>query len=161
VAAMSIWAKLQTRSKLVKAFKSGGLHLTYKMSDGNERLILPKIRNVSINNSSTTITFTLPNGLDPKLLQKNFYVFEQYFGRNVELDGEVKRFTLTINNKTLPTELTYNYAKIEPELEGLEMPVYAARIAQETGWYMTPLPSLTASYRANLALVRVHSFEVS
>jgi DNA segregation ATPase FtsK/SpoIIIE, S-DNA-T family len=124
---MSIWAKLQTRSKLVKAFKSGGLHLTYKMSDGNERLILPKIRNVNIDDASTTITFTLPNGLDPKLLQKNYYVFEQYFGQNIELDGDIKRFTLTINNKTLPKELTYNYAKIEPELEGIEMPIVCGK----------------------------------
>jgi DNA segregation ATPase FtsK/SpoIIIE, S-DNA-T family len=124
---MSIWAKLQTRSKLVKAFKSGGLHLTYKMSDDNERLILPKIRNVSINDASTTITFTLPNGLDPKLLQKNYYVFEQYFGQNIELDGDIKRFTLTINNGTLPKELTYNYAKIEPELKGLEMPIVCGK----------------------------------
>jgi DNA segregation ATPase FtsK/SpoIIIE, S-DNA-T family len=124
---MSIWAKLQTRSKLVKAFKSGGLHLTYKMSDDNERLILPKIRNVSINDASTTITFTLPNGLDPKLLKKNFYVFEQYFGQNIELDGDIKRFTLTVNKGSLPKELNYNYVKIEPELEGLKMPIVCGK----------------------------------
>jgi DNA segregation ATPase FtsK/SpoIIIE, S-DNA-T family len=124
---MSIWAKLQTRRKLVKAFKTGGFHLTYKMSDGNERLILPTIRNVNISDSSTTITFTLPNGLDPKLLKKNYYVFEQYFGQNVELDGEVKRFTLTVNKGALPKELTYNYATIAPELEGLDMPIVCGK----------------------------------
>lgn len=122
-----LWAKLQTRNKLIKAFRSGDMHLTYKMSDGNERLIFPKIRNVNISDSSTTITFTLPNGLDPKLLKKNYYVFEQYFGQNVELDGEVKRFTLTVNKGSLPKELTYNYAKIEPELKGLEMPIVCGK----------------------------------
>jgi DNA segregation ATPase FtsK/SpoIIIE, S-DNA-T family len=122
-----LWAKLMIRKKLIKAFRSGDMYLTYKMSDDNERLIFPKIRNVSINDASTTITFTLPNGLDPKLLQKNYYVFEQYFGQNVELDGEVKRFTLTVNKGSLPKELTYNYSKIEPELEGFEMPIVCGK----------------------------------
>jgi DNA segregation ATPase FtsK/SpoIIIE, S-DNA-T family len=129
-----LWAKLMTRKKLIKAFRSGDMHLTYKMSDGNERLIFPKIRNVTISDASTTITFTLPNGLDPKLLQKNYYVFEQYFGQNVELDGEVKRFTLRINNLSLPKELNYNYVKIEPELEGLEMPIVCGK--DSTGKWM-------------------------
>lgn len=124
---MSIWAKLQTRKKLVKAFRSGDMYLTYKMNDGNERQILPKIHHVNIDDSATTITFTLPNGLDPKLLKKNYYVFEQYFGPNVELNGEVKRFTLTVNSGSLPKELTYNYAKIQPALEGLEMPIVCGK----------------------------------
>jgi DNA segregation ATPase FtsK/SpoIIIE, S-DNA-T family len=122
-----LWAKLMTRKKLIKAFRSGDMYLTYKMSDDNERLILPKIHAVTITDASTSIIFTLPNGLDPKLLQKNYFVFEQYFGSNIELDGEVKRFTLTVNKGSLPKELTYNYAKIEPELEGLGMPIVCGK----------------------------------
>ncbi|MEO2074842.1 MAG: FtsK/SpoIIIE domain-containing protein [Bacillus sp. (in: firmicutes)] len=122
-----LWAKLMTRKKLVKAFRSGDMYLTYKMSDGNERLILPKIHAVTLYDSATTIVFSLPNGLDPKLLKKNYYVFEQYFGNNIELDGDIKRFTLTVNKGSLPNELTYNFAKIQPELEGLGMPIVCGK----------------------------------
>ncbi|MGF6950217.1 hypothetical protein QF028_002722 [Neobacillus sp. B4I6] len=66
---MSKWAKLLTQKKLIKAFRSDDLHISYKMNDGNEHLIFHKIRNVNISDASTTITFTLPNGLDPKLLK--------------------------------------------------------------------------------------------
>jgi len=124
---VSIWAKLSTRKKLIKAFRSADMYLKYKTTADTERQILPKIHYVNISDSSTTITFTLPNGLDPKLLKKNYYVFEQYFGQNVELDGEVKRFTLTVNKGALSKELTYNYATIEPELEGLEMPIVCGK----------------------------------
>ncbi|MEH7374419.1 FtsK/SpoIIIE domain-containing protein [Neobacillus drentensis] len=116
-----------TRKKLIKAFRSGDMHLTYKMNDVNERLIFPKIRNVNNGDFSTTISFTLPYGLDPKLLKKNYYVFEQYFGQNGELHGDVKRFTLTVNKGALPKELTYNYAKIELKLEGIGMPIVCGK----------------------------------
>jgi S-DNA-T family DNA segregation ATPase FtsK/SpoIIIE len=128
------WAKMMTRKQLIKAFRSGDMYISYKMSDGNERLILPKIHAVTIYDSATTIVFTLPNGLDPKLLKKNYYVFEQYFGTNIELDGEVKRYTLRINNGSLPKELTYDYSKIEPELKGIGMPIVCGK--DSTGKWM-------------------------
>lgn len=108
------WAKLKARKKLIDAFKAGGIYLTHKIDDDNERKILPKIRSVNLSNESTTLTFTLPNGLDPKLLTKNFYVFQQYFGRSIELDGDIKRFTLKVFTASMPKELAYNFADIAP-----------------------------------------------
>ncbi|MFD5851103.1 FtsK/SpoIIIE domain-containing protein [Cytobacillus pseudoceanisediminis] len=108
------WAKLMARKKLIDAFKSGDIYLTHKINEDTERKILPKIRSVNLSNESTTLTFTLPNGLDPKLLTKNFYVFQQYFGRTIELDGDIKRFTLKVFTSPMPKELAYNFDDIAP-----------------------------------------------
>lgn len=108
------WAKLQVRKKLLNVFKSGQIHLTYKFDKDNVRHIFPKIHAVDIANESTTITFTLPNGLNPDLLKKNFYVFKQYFGKNIELEGEVKRYSLKVYHTSMPSELKYNFEQIKP-----------------------------------------------
>lgn len=119
---MSLWAKLKTRHKLIRAFRSGNIYLTY-----TERYIFPKIHAVSLNESTTTIAFTLPNGLNPDLLKKNFYVFQQYFGKNIELDGEFKRYTLRINHTSMPKNLPYNFSSIEPNLHGTLMPIVCGK----------------------------------
>jgi DNA segregation ATPase FtsK/SpoIIIE, S-DNA-T family len=126
---MSIWAKLQARHKLVKAFKSGGLHLTYEMSDGNERLILPKIHSVNIYESATTVTFSIPNGLDPKLLKKNEFLFKQYFGKDTTLEGDLKQFKLTIATKKYHDVVAYDFAQISEIIsrEKFHMPIVAGQ----------------------------------
>ena len=67
--AMSMWMKLKARSKLIRAFRSGGIHLDYKMSDGTVRKIFPKIHSIKVSNDTTQYVFTLPNGLSPELLK--------------------------------------------------------------------------------------------
>lgn len=117
---MSVWAKLHTRKKLVKVFKSANLYL-----GDLERPIFPKIRSIFIENNSTTISFTIPSGLDPKLLKKNFYVFEQYFSKNIELKGEIKTFTLTVYNASIPSVLLYEYERYSTHFKGLNLPILA------------------------------------
>lgn len=107
---MSLWKKLQVRQKMVKAFKVGRLYL-----GDMERPIFPRIHSVDIK-ENTTVTFTLPNGMDPKLIRKNEFVFKQLFGKNIELDGEVKKFILKIYSKGMPKELTYHAETIKPLL---------------------------------------------
>lgn len=123
------WSKLQTRQRLVKAFKAAELYL-----GDIERPTFPKIQSTTISADSTAITFTLPNGLDPKLLTKNLYVFQQHFGKNIRLDGEIKRFTLTINKKSLPRELTYSYSATSHLLAGYDMPILCGK--DSAGNYM-------------------------
>lgn len=108
---MSMWEKLKTRKKLLGAFKSGGIFLGEL-----ERPIYPKIHAVTVDKDYTTVTFTLPNGLNPDLLKKNFYVYQQYFGKNIELDGEVKKYTLKIYHQSMPSELKYNFEDIKPHV---------------------------------------------
>ncbi|WP_153123308.1 FtsK/SpoIIIE domain-containing protein [Peribacillus tepidiphilus] len=109
---MSFWAKLKVRRKLIKAFKLGKIHLTYKVNEDTERFVFPKIHAIDITSQSTTIIFTLPNGLNPDLVKKNFYVFQQHFGKNVEIEGEIKKFVLTIYKSSSFGLLKYNKSKI-------------------------------------------------
>ncbi len=119
---MSWRAKLSVRHKLVKTFKAGGFFL-----GEIHRPILPKIHDIKLTTDSTIATFTIPNGLDPKLLTKHSYVFNQYFGEHVKLDGEYKRFTLTINHRKLPSKLDY----ILPDLSRYDVPILCGQ--DETG----------------------------
>ncbi|WP_233130445.1 FtsK/SpoIIIE domain-containing protein [Geobacillus sp. FJAT-46040] len=67
--------------------------------------------------------FTLINGMDPKEVFKKEYVFQQVFGRHAQLEGDYKRFMLTIYHRGLPDELPYSFEKIKPHLEGLALPI--------------------------------------
>ncbi|AWO76392.1 DNA translocase FtsK [Geobacillus thermoleovorans] len=50
-------------------------------------------------------------------------MFQQVFGQHVQLEGDYKRFTLTIYHRGLPNELSYSFEKIKPHLEGLALPI--------------------------------------
>jgi S-DNA-T family DNA segregation ATPase FtsK/SpoIIIE len=119
---MSLWQKIKARSKLVKAFKTAEIYKTYS-TDNGDRYILPKIHYVSITDQSTQYVFTLPTGVNPDLLKKNFFVFEQIFGRSIKLEGEIKKFVLTEFKGKLPKELTYKYNAVTHAIEGLQMPI--------------------------------------
>jgi DNA segregation ATPase FtsK/SpoIIIE, S-DNA-T family len=116
------WAKLNARRKLIKTFKSAGIYRKIEGAE-NERYIFPKIHDVEITDQSTRLVFSLPNGLDPKLITKNYFAFQQHYGKNIEIDGEYKNFTLTISHRSMPKRLIYNYANILPHIGELEMPI--------------------------------------
>ncbi|MCM3032823.1 FtsK/SpoIIIE domain-containing protein [Niallia sp. MER 6] len=107
---MNFWLKLSVRKKLINAFRSADLYKTI----GDDRKLYPRIHSVVTNENSTQITFSLLNGMNPDLLKKNFYVFQQYFGSSIELEGEIKKFTLTTHQQSMPSDLTYNFADIQP-----------------------------------------------
>jgi len=105
-------AKLKARKQLVNTFKAASIYL-----GDIERPIFPKIHSVNISVNSTEYTFTLPTGLDPKLLAKNIYVFQQRFGKNIELQGEIKTFVLTVFNSAPSDELSYDFEAIKPHIQ--------------------------------------------
>jgi DNA segregation ATPase FtsK/SpoIIIE, S-DNA-T family len=105
---MKLIQNLKARQKLIKAFKEGGI---YKTIGSDERKIYPKIHSIP-NNKYNYYTFTLLNGMDPKLLKKRFYVFQQVFGEGVYLEGEFKKFTLTIRESKKIDEVKYDYSTI-------------------------------------------------
>lgn len=110
--------KQRSKTYLRKAFKSAGLIHKYKSGD-KEIIKYPKIHDVGVDkeNQKVTFVFTLRNGMDPKEVKKKDYVFKQYFGRTIELDGDIKKFTLTVYNTTMLKELTYNFEEIKQEIE--------------------------------------------
>lgn len=117
---MNIWEKLKARKKLIGAFKLAGVHLSTE-----DRYIFPKIRKVTTNDHSTKITFSFPAGLDPSLLKKNFFIFQQTFGKNILIEGEIKTFQLTIFKNAIPSILKYDYGGYSSQFEGVKLPIVA------------------------------------
>jgi DNA segregation ATPase FtsK/SpoIIIE, S-DNA-T family len=111
---MNLWANLMARKKLIEAFRSG---LIYKTIGTDERKIYPKIHSIRTIDHSIEYVFTLPNGLNPDLLKKNFYAIQQHFGKHVELEGEIKKFVLTVREKAMPHKLPYVFNVIKKALE--------------------------------------------
>jgi DNA segregation ATPase FtsK/SpoIIIE, S-DNA-T family len=107
---MSFWGDLMARKRLIKAFRYAGL---YKTIGTDERKIFPKIHSVRTTDHSTEYVFTLPNGLNPDILKKNFYAFRQVFGEQLKLDGEIKKFVFTVYENSLTSTLNYNVEDIK------------------------------------------------
>lgn len=114
------WRKLDTRRKLIAAFRKAGLYL-----GADDRPIFPRIIHVSTGENHVRVLFDLPAGLDPKLVEKNRFVFKQIFGETIELDGDVKRFDLTIYTASVPSELAYNASEILPSVKGHRLGIIA------------------------------------
>jgi DNA segregation ATPase FtsK/SpoIIIE, S-DNA-T family len=119
---MNLWRELVARKQMIKAFKYSGLYLTV---GSDERKIFPKIHSVQNRKYSTEYIFTLPNGLDPHILKKNFFAFHQVFGKNIELKGDYKKFEFHVYKVSLPSELTYDYATYSEHFGGLSLPIVA------------------------------------
>jgi DNA segregation ATPase FtsK/SpoIIIE, S-DNA-T family len=124
---MSLWTDIKARYKITKAFRAGSIYMTIGSGE-NEKKIFPKIHSIdSTNKNSIEYVFALPIGLNPDLLKKNYFAFEQVFGRSIKLEGESKKFVFTVYKSKLPNELTYNYNSVTHAIEGLEMPILCGK----------------------------------
>ncbi|MFE4812780.1 FtsK/SpoIIIE domain-containing protein [Peribacillus simplex] len=123
--------KTKAKGELLKAFRSAGLYKTHKSKGGSERAIFPQIHDIHLDkfDKSLRYTFTLLNGMDPKEMKKKEFVFKQHFGRSITIEGDLKKYVLTIHVKTLPKEVRYNYEAILEiiERDGLKMPIVAGK----------------------------------
>jgi DNA segregation ATPase FtsK/SpoIIIE, S-DNA-T family len=120
VVKVRLWKELKVRKKMVESFKSAGMYL-----GTIEKPKFPKIHSVKVSDKITEIVFTLPAGLDPKLLKKNEFVFQQKFGKNTVIKGELKHFTLTNYTTSIPSKLIYNYDQYQQSFESLALPIVA------------------------------------
>jgi S-DNA-T family DNA segregation ATPase FtsK/SpoIIIE len=120
---MSLWTNIKARYKLTKAFRIAEIYKTIGSGE-NEKKIFPKIHNIP-SNKYDYYTFTLPNGIDPKLLKKRFYIFQQVFGEGAYLEGDFKKFTLTIRRSKKIGEVAYDYPRFLEIIkkENLIMPI--------------------------------------
>ncbi|WML42709.1 FtsK/SpoIIIE domain-containing protein [Neobacillus sp. PS3-40] len=118
----------KAKAKLRRAFKSAGLINKFKNGE-KEIVVYPMIHDVKFDNEkkSTRYVFTLINGMDPKEVEKKEYVFNQHFGKNIELDGDYKKFELTVYELGLTKDLTYKYEDIASVIEGLKMPIVCGK----------------------------------
>lgn len=106
--------KSKAKAELIKAFRSAELFKHYKSRGGSERTIFPQIHDIHFDkeNKSLRYTFTLLNGMDPKEVRKKEFIFRQHFGRSIDLQGDLKKYVLTIYATSMPSELPYSVAGV-------------------------------------------------
>jgi DNA segregation ATPase FtsK/SpoIIIE, S-DNA-T family len=114
------------KAQLKKAFHSAGLYVKYRSGD-REIPVYPKIHSVIKTSDKIEFVFTLLNGMDPKEVTKKEYVFQQVFGRNTEIKGDLKKFVLTVHKNELPKKVKYRYSEIHPLINGLLLPVVCGK----------------------------------
>ena len=119
---MNLWATLQARKRLINAFKHAEI---YRLA--GDSYIFPNIRKVELNDDYTKFTLRIPTGLDPDILTDNLFVFQQIFGPNVVIDGEIKYFTITVYRKGLPRKVPYNLDEWQPTIKNMTLPIIVGR----------------------------------
>lgn len=128
---MSFWTDLMARKKLIMAFRAGTI---YKTIGSDERKIYPKIHSIKTTDHSTEFVFTLPTGLNPDLIKKNYFAFQQVFGERIKMDGEIKKFVLTHYQKGADKMLKYNVFEIAKQVESLKLGIICGK--DRTGEYV-------------------------
>lgn len=127
--------KQKIKSRLLDCFRSAEIYFTAKL--GNRTVyIYPKIHSVvnKEKDNLTEIVFTLKNGMNPTDLIKQRFVFEQYFGKSIDLKGDLKKFVLTIYSKPLTSNVIYSFDEIHPYLEEMQMPIVVGK--KKNGKYL-------------------------
>lgn len=91
------------KHKLMYTFEKAGIFMSH-----NNIRIYPMIRDINKQDGNIRYTFTLPVGVNPKVIEDKFYCFKQVFGRNLEVSGDVKLFKLVVYNSDSDLK-SYNY----------------------------------------------------
>lgn len=131
---MNLFQRLAARKKLVDAFRL--------ISD-----YTPIIRHVMFSTKKDRYIFTLPTGMNPKLLQDKMYIFQQTFGNNIELNGDTKNFELTVHKKELPSAVKYRFADWQQLIKDMTVPIIIGmgQNGERIAYDMSVQPHLLAS----------------
>ncbi|MGE1044282.1 FtsK/SpoIIIE domain-containing protein, partial [Bacillus wiedmannii] len=122
------WLRMQRlRNQLMEVFGKAGLY-TEHQTRGGKVPIYPKVHNISSSKESVRYVFTLPNGLDPQKIEKKWFCFQQILGRNITIEGDVKKFVLHVfhSNAGLKPYI-YCFREWQTQLEGYGLPVVVGR----------------------------------
>lgn len=122
-----MFGKYILKSQLHDCFRAAELCLTYKHNN-HTQYIYPTINSILRKHDKTLIIFNLLNGTDPKVVKKKEFVFMQYFGKNIELKGDLKKYVLTIykkNSQQDSIKYDYNFIKKQIDEKGYLFPIVA------------------------------------
>ncbi|MFS0907644.1 chromosome partitioning protein ParA, partial [Priestia aryabhattai] len=108
-----MFEKLKLRGQLIKAFRTAEIYRVIKRGDRTSYQF-PKIHRIDHHHTYTRYAFSLLNGIDPELLNKKRWALRQVLGSNLEINGSLKNFSITVHHKSLPKMLTYTYDSIHP-----------------------------------------------
>ena len=115
------------KNQLIEVFGKAGLY-TEHQTRGGKVPIYPKVHTVSASAESVRYVFTIPNGLDPQKIEKKWFCFQQILGRNITIEGDVKKFVLHVFHSNAGLKpYTYCYREWQPQLKGYGLPVVVGR----------------------------------
>ncbi|MBG9938563.1 MULTISPECIES: FtsK/SpoIIIE domain-containing protein [Bacillus] len=119
--------KRSLKHQLIEVFQKAGLY-TEHQTRGGKIPIYPKIHDVSSTTERVRYVFTVPNGLDPQSIEKKWFCFQQILGRNVAIEGNIKKFVLHVFHSSAGLELyAYSYKNWQPLLKKYRLPVVVGR----------------------------------
>ncbi|MGG0454265.1 FtsK/SpoIIIE domain-containing protein, partial [Priestia megaterium] len=141
-----MFEKLKLRGQLIKAFRTAEIYRMVKRGDRTSYLF-PKIHQIDNHHTYTRYAFSLLNGIDPDLLNKKRWALRQVLGSNIEINGSLKNFSITVHHKSLPKMLHYRYEVIHPHIEKMELPVCIGQdiYGNPVSWDFTDLETLLIS----------------
>ncbi|EEM44781.1 FtsK/SpoIIIE domain-containing protein [Bacillus cereus] len=115
------------KHQLIEVFDKAGLY-TEHQTRGGKVPIYPKIHAVSSSKESVKYVFTIPNGLDPKTIEKKWFCFQQIFGRNVAIEGNIKKFVLNVFYSDAGLkQYNYSYKRWQPFIKECRLPIVVGR----------------------------------
>ncbi len=82
--------KQSLKHQLIEVFGKAGLYVDYQ-TRGGKVPIYPKIHSIYSTQENVRYVFTIPNGLDPKTIEKKWFCFQQILGLNVAIEGDIKK----------------------------------------------------------------------
>ncbi|PGW78302.1 FtsK/SpoIIIE domain-containing protein [Bacillus thuringiensis] len=119
--------KQSLKNQLIEVFGKAGLYVDHQ-TRGGKVPIYPKIHNISSTQERVRYIFTIPNGLDPKTIEKKWFCFQQILGRNVAIEGDIKRFVLNVFHSDAGLQTyKYSYKKWQSLLKQHRLPVVVGR----------------------------------
>jgi DNA segregation ATPase FtsK/SpoIIIE, S-DNA-T family len=121
-----MFRKLKLRGNLIRAFKTAEIYRSSKRGDRTV-FMYPKIHAIDDNVAYTRYTFSLLNGINPKVFDDKLWAIKQVLGSNVEINGKLKNFSITVHKKTMPKLVKYDYDDFKPEIERMELPVVVGK----------------------------------
>ncbi|MBH0323391.1 FtsK/SpoIIIE domain-containing protein [Bacillus cereus] len=119
--------KQNLKNQLIEVFGKASLYVDHQ-TRGGKVPIYPKIHSVSSTQENVRYVFTIPNGLDPKTIEKKWFCFQQILGRNVAIEGDIKKFVLNVFHSDAGLQpYNYSYKKWQPLLKQHRLPVVVGR----------------------------------
>ena len=126
--------KRSLKHQMIEVFQKAGLYIEHQ-TRGGKVPIYPKIHVVTSSNQCVQYVFTIPNGLDPKIIEKKWFCFQQIFGRNVAIEGDIKKFVLHVFHSDGGLKLyNYSYKQWRPLLKEYRLPVVVGRSVRENDY---------------------------
>ncbi|HEQ3528924.1 FtsK/SpoIIIE domain-containing protein [Bacillus cereus] len=119
--------KRSLKQQLIEVFRKAGLYIEHQ-TRGGQIPIYPKIHVVTSSNQCVQYVFTIPKGLDPKKIEKKWFCFQQILGRNIAIEGDIKKFVLHVFHSDAGLKpYNYSYKKWQPLLQKYRLPVVVGR----------------------------------